>query len=279
MTFYPIFPAAFACRASACRHSCCRGWEIDVDEAALRRYASVPGVLGEKLRSAICQDETGAHFQLTEDECCPFLRSDGLCELICWLGEEALCEICAAHPRFYTPVGEAEIAGYGLSCEAACALLLAEEAPLRFVSDETGEIVSVPSMLDRMGVSVSEHSLRFDGAPPSESYLERMALTEPIDERWPEEFSRLRAALIACPPLPTGGIYDRILQYIFLRQLDRADRVPIGALIDYARDSAAFVAAQDVLFGPDAEHLRRWSEQIEYSTENVEILLGIEREE
>ena len=44
--------------------------------------------------------------------------------------------------------------------------------------------------------------------------------------------------------------------------------------VERYRDSAAFVAAQDALFGRDAEHLRRWSEQIEYSTENVDILLG-----
>ena len=50
--------------------------------------------------------------------------------------------------------------------------------------------------------------------------------------------------------------------------------MPLERLIGCARDSTAFIAAQDALFGTDAEHLRRWSEQIEYSTENVDILLG-----
>ena len=47
----------------------------------------------------------------------------------------------------------------------------------------------------------------------------------------------------------------------------------MDVLLTYARESTAFVAACDALHGSDAEHLRRWSEQIEYSTENVELLL------
>lgn len=270
MTFYPDFYAAFSCRASACRHTCCRGWEIDVDEAALRRYAGVKGELGYDLRRSIYQDDDGAHFLLTEDERCPFLRQDGLCRLICELGEEALCDICAQHPRFFTDVGEDTLCGLGLSCEAACALLLGDEQPLRVVSEETGERMTVPALL-----GLPEDALRFDGALPSETYLRRMAETEPIDDRWPEELSRISSGLQKLTSLPTGVRYDRILQYILLRQLDRAGETQLERLIGYARDSTAFVAAQDALYGTDAEHLRRWSEQIEYSTENVDILLGL----
>ena len=273
MTFYPAFRAPFVCRAADCRHTCCRGWEIDVDEAALRRYAAVKGDLGYDLRRSIYQDGDGAHFLLTEDERCPFLRPDGLCRLICELGEEALCEICAQHPRFYVPFrtetfGECEFSGYGLSCEAACALLLEDEQPLRVVSKETGELMTVPELL-----GLPEDALRFDGSLPSAAYLSRMAETEPIDSRWPEELSHLSVGLQELTTLPTGITYARILQYMLLRQLDRAGETPLERLIDYARDSTAFVAAQDALYGTDAEHLRRWSEQIEYSTENVDILL------
>ena len=274
MTFHPVFSAPFACRAADCRHSCCKGWEIDVDEAALRRYAAVKGELGYDLRRSIYQDDDGARFLLTEDERCPFLQPDGLCRLICELGEEALCEICAQHPRFYVSFcterfGECEFCGYGLSCEAACDLLLGEAQELRVVSDETGKVMTVPVLL-----GLPAEMLRFDGALSADAYLQRMAETEPIDEAWPEELKRLRAGLRDLETLPTGVRYDRIAQYLLLRQLDRAGETPLEQLIAYARDSAAFVAAQDALFGTDAEHLRRWSEQIEYSTENVDILLG-----
>ncbi len=269
MTFYPAFRAPFACRAGDCRHSCCRGWEIDVDEAALRRYASVQGDLGHDLRRSIYQDDDGAHFLLTEDDRCPFLQPDGLCRLICELGEEALCEICAMHPRFFTDFGEHTFCGFGLSCEAACDLLLAEGQELRIVSEETGALLTVPALLE-----LPEAALQFDGAPTEPDYLARMEETEPIDDRWPEELERLRSGLQEVKRLPTGVYYDRILQYILLRQLDRAGKTPLERLIAFARSSTAFIAAQDALFGTDAEHLRRWSEQIEYSTENVDILLS-----
>ena len=268
MMLYPDFYADFSCRAADCRHSCCKGWEIDVDEAALRRYAAVEGVLGQDLRRSIYQDDDGAHFLLTEDERCPFLRDDCLCRLICELGEAALCEICALHPRFFTDFGEHTICGLGLSCEAVCDLLLGSDAPLRIVS-EAGESITVPALL-----GLSGDALRFDGALPSQDYLRRMAGTEPIDDRWPEELSKLCRGAHALKTLPTGARYDRVLQYLLLRQLDRIGETPLARLIGYARDSTAFIAAQDARFGTNAEHLRRWSEQIEYSTENVDILLG-----
>ena len=240
-----------------------------MDEGALRRYAAVPGELGQKLRASIYQDDDGAHFCLVEEERCPFLQEDGLCELICRLGKEALCEICALHPRFYLSHGEYELAGLGLSCEAVCALLLKDSGPLTLVCPETGEMCTLSELL-----SLSPEWLAFDGAPVSETYLTRAALTEPIDEAWSEELSRLRRDLASCPPLPVGVRYDRMLQYILFRQLDRLEDMPLEALLDFARDSTAFVAAQDVLYGLDPEHLRRWSEQMEYSTENIDILLG-----
>lgn len=270
MTFQPDFYAAFSCRASACRHSCCRGWEIDVDEGALRRYAAVPGALGQKLRAAIYQDDDGAHFLLTEDERCPFLQPDGLCELICRLGEEFLCEICALHPRFFLSFGGHTLQGHGLSCEAACDLLLHGAGALTLVCAETGERRTLSELL-----RLPEETLRFDGAPVPETYLSRAAQTEPIDDAWPTELERLRRDLQSSPMLPVGERYDRILQYILYRQLDRLEELPLQDLIAFARDSAAFVAAQDALYGADPEHLRRWSEQMEYSTENVDILLGL----
>lgn len=269
MTFQPDFYTAFSCRASDCRHSCCKGWEIDVDEAALRRYAAVPGDLGQKLRASIFQDDDGAHFCLTHEERCPFLQPDGLCELICRLGKDALCEICALHPRFFLSFGDDELEGLGLSCEAACDLLLGGTGPLTLVCLETGERRTLTDLL-----CLPPERLVFDGAPVSEPYLARAARTEPIDDAWPAELARLRRDLENCPPLPAGERYDRTLQYILYRQLDRLEDTPLETLLAFARCSTAFLAAQDALYGEQPEHLRRWSEQMEYSTENVDILLG-----
>lgn len=273
MSIYPDFYDRFACRAGDCRHSCCRGWEIDVDEASAAYYADVPGKLGDKLRRSVDRDADGAHFVLTEDERCPFLRQDGLCELIVELGEDALCDICALHPRFYEDLGKTELCGLGLSCEEVCALLLESGEPLRFLDDESGETLTMPELLSRLGLEAEPTSLRFDGEKPSAAYLARMAETEAIDERWPGELAALTNALPG-RTLSTGPRYDRVLQYLLYRQLERAADAEMAALLRYARESTAFVAAWDTADGFDPEHLRRFSEQIEYSTENVDILLN-----
>ena len=90
----------FACLASACRHTCCAGWEIDIDPETAALYGQVPGPFGARLRACIRQEEEGFSFALDAEDRCPMLRKDGLCEIILRLGLEALCQICADHPRF-----------------------------------------------------------------------------------------------------------------------------------------------------------------------------------
>ena len=271
----PDFYERFQCKATACRHSCCRGWEIDIDENTLELYRGLSGSWREKMDDAVVCDESGAHFRLTEDERCPFLQRDGLCELICAFGEDALCDICALHPRFYELVGAYELAGLGLSCEAVCELLLAEEGELMLRCEETGEKIALSSLLKSLGCKVGDRGLRFTPTEDLEGMLGRLEQTEPIDEAWTEELRHLRDALKTgtAPALPAGPRYDRMLQYILYRGFEHAERVGWQTVLRYARESVSFVALQDALFGTDPEHLRRWSEQIEYSTENVQLLL------
>ena len=131
---------AFACAQGACRHSCCQGWEIDIDEMSLRRYRAMKGPLGQRLQAGIEMEGNTAHFRLTEDERCPFLNADGLCDIVLAKGEGALCQICADHPRyrhFYTGVTEV---GLGLCCEAAARQTLTRQEPLSIVTlEDDGE--------------------------------------------------------------------------------------------------------------------------------------------
>ena len=271
--WYPDFYPAFRCRASACRHSCCRGWEIDVDEGSAALYRELPGDLGEALRAALFENEEGWHFRLDAGERCPFLRPDGLCRLIAELGEEALCDICALHPRFFLEIGEEELRGLGMSCEAAAALLLERET-LRFVFEETGESLDFPGLLRRLGLALPEPLLHYrteiDGTRRRE-LLARFAGTEPIDGAWPRELAALEQS-----PLPEegeGGPYQRIYEYLLFRQLERLEELGAERLAEYARLSTDLIALWDAWEPDTAGHLRRFSEQIEYSTENVDRLM------
>lgn len=131
--FAPNYYTKFRCIAAACRHSCCVGWEIDVDADSLARYDTVQGRMGERLRACIDREADPPCFILSEDERCPFLSESGLCDLICELGEDSLCHICADHPRFRNILPDRVELGLGLCCEAAAKLILEQTEPFSVV--------------------------------------------------------------------------------------------------------------------------------------------------
>lgn len=110
----------FRCIADKCRDSCCKGWEIDIDRDTAEYYQSIDGKFGERLRKNI----RDGCFVLTDDERCPFLNEQGLCDIYIELGKENLCRICSDHPRYFEWFGSVKEGGVGLCCEAAAALIL-----------------------------------------------------------------------------------------------------------------------------------------------------------
>ena len=136
--YVPDYYPAFHCVASKCRHTCCAGWEIDIDEEALARYATLGGDFGRRVERSISR-EGEPHFILTEDERCPLLNQDNLCDLILREGEDALCQICRDHPRFRNYFSGRVEMGLGLVCEEAARVILSWPGPLRLIRLEGDE--------------------------------------------------------------------------------------------------------------------------------------------
>lgn len=120
----PPYYHRFHCVADKCRHTCCAGWEIDIDQVDLERFQQMTGPLGEKLKACIETENGYAHFRLLEGERCPFLNEKNLCEMILQYGEEAVCRICREHPRFVNEAEDHLEVGLGMCCEAAAELIL-----------------------------------------------------------------------------------------------------------------------------------------------------------
>ena len=128
-----------------------------------------------------------------------------------------------------------------------------------------------------------EASFSFSPRPEPDRLKQMLALfsrTEPIDAAWPKLLRQLEGALselteAACARLGvcSGAVYDRIGGYILYRQLDRLPEYGLDTLRAYAALCVDFVFLCETFSGDLAESLRRWSEQIEYSTENPELLL------
>lgn len=126
--FYPTYYGKFRCIAAACPDSCCRGWDVVIDEETEDFYRSVEGEFGERLRSAIYTDaDSDRVFRLAEKKKCPFWGEDKLCEIYRELGEEHLCATCDQFPRI-----RMEFEGFtehtlALACPEAARLIVGED--------------------------------------------------------------------------------------------------------------------------------------------------------
>ncbi|MBQ4086781.1 MAG: flagellin lysine-N-methylase [Clostridia bacterium] len=136
--YVPNYYKAFRCIADRCRHSCCIGWEIDIDKETLSVYKNVSGAFGKRLNDNISQEDT-PHFILGEQERCPFLNERNLCDIYTELGEEHLCQICSDHPRFRNFFENRTEIGLGMCCEAAAELILTFPEKMKLVHTETDE--------------------------------------------------------------------------------------------------------------------------------------------
>lgn len=135
--FAPTYYQDFACIADRCRHSCCIGWEIDVDADTIQVYDALTEGYGQQIRDSINMEDT-PHFRLCTGERCPHLDGTGLCRIITNLGEGYLCHICREHPRFYNDTNGGKEVGLGMACEEACRLILSSNDYRKMV--EIGEI-------------------------------------------------------------------------------------------------------------------------------------------
>lgn len=127
--FYPEYYSRFRCLAGACPDSCCKEWEVVVDESAARRYAALPGALGDRLRQVL-RREGEQTFLTIQVGRCPMWRQDGLCRIQAEQGEDWLCQTCREFPRLTHDYGDFVEHGLELSCPEAARLILSHpDAP------------------------------------------------------------------------------------------------------------------------------------------------------
>lgn len=287
----PDFYEKFACKANHCRNSCCKGWEIDIDEDTAEIYEHIEGSLGEEIRASMMFSEDGSRsFRLRGDESCPFLQEDGLCRIICRTGsDELLCDICALHPRFFQEIGAFDLTGLGLSCERVSELLVEETSPLSFTCiDEEEECVSVSfcGLLELLKVDFVDD---FSFHPVTErghlqNILDSYEKLEAIDENWTDLLKKIKTdfeKLLENLEKEDSGrgkfpdpVYDRIYQYMIYRQLEQLFVYGWKTVSAFATDGLTLIWLCQLAGWSLEEAVQRWSSEVEYSTENVEILLA-----
>lgn len=124
---YPTYYKNFKCIANECPDSCCKDWDVVVDEESESFYNSVNTEFGEKIRSLTVTDNDGDRIFVSQNGKCPFWNKEMLCDIYINLGEEHLCETCKNFPRItqdYTEFVEHTIS---LACPEGARLILETE--------------------------------------------------------------------------------------------------------------------------------------------------------
>ena len=307
--FAPSYYKKFKCIADKCRHSCCIGWDVYIDDETLEKYSAMDGALGERLRKSLKEKEDGVCFAMKDDGRCPFLNDCGLCDIITERGEASICEICREHPRFYNYFSHRAEVGLGISCEEAARIVLSAEGKWELVcvgedeweaeepSEEELDVISTRDELikilqgegcleervDRMllsaGVSLPQIGI--------EEWYRILSDMERLDPIWGDYLDLLSDAVEDKYPAELEKNLENLLIYFVYHHVSGAtdiEDIPCRAAFAYLgyRVLSAMCAAKNKRDGNCdladlCEYARAYSAEIEYSEENTELLLELMR--
>lgn len=288
--FKPSYYDEFKCIADKCRHNCCVGWEIDVDEDMLVKYMTEHGEFGDRLRANISLEDECPHFVLGEGERCPFLNENNLCDIIINMGEECLCQICNDHPRFVNFSEDREEVGLGLCCEEAARLIVTYPDKVKILGEKSDEDAVIFNMRDTVieklqqrGKSIDERIEEVKGIfnikmPEKQWDIEFLKL-ERLDKSWPERIMSLRGQgheLKEDWSVP----FEQILVYFIYRYMaegmydGRYNERVLFALLSFYMIRELFKRSEETM-EELCEICRMYSCEVEYSEENVEKLLDV----
>ncbi len=304
--FAPEYYNSFKCIADKCKHSCCVGWDIEIDSDMLDIYLNAQDNFGDKLKANIITNEDISSFKLDEKKRCPFLNDNGLCEIILEKGEDYLCGICTDHPRFRNFFSDREEIGLGLCCEEAARIILTTDlsSELQNIGKNSEEdfecedievyVVDLRNKLfeiidndkndyDKCRFEFAETIDReipiFTGNDVKNAYL----VLEMLDKSWGSLIKGFCEYKCHMPSLSNeySDYAKRLLSYFIFRHF--ADTILDGRI--YERTVFSVLSTEIIIGISDylsdgkikletiCDVARRYSSEIEYSDENIEKIL------
>ena len=279
----PLYYKRFKCIADKCHHSCCIGWEIDIDGITEEKYASLSEGYGKAIVESIEHSDI-PHFKLGENERCPHLADNGLCRIICELGDDYLCDICREHPRFYNRTPDGFEVGLGMACEEACRIILSSDDYCDFYTVEDDgkewEYDGFDSIKHRDGIlSILADTLGYKDK--LEKIYGFFSLSEISDSTLKNTLERLEYLDSAHKELFLNGsvkiltpdrekYLERALAYFVYRHCTEVeDEKDFSASLGFCLFCVKLLSSLD---GDIFDMARIVSEEIEYSEDNTELI-------
>lgn len=257
MIYRPDYYDEFACIADRCKNTCCARWEIDVDAVSMERFREHPDIMEHISDGCIT---------LKEDGNCPFLNEKGLCKMILKYGEDMLCDVCTDHPRYISEVDEDEFIGVGISCEAACDLILNRKEQFKLIPplqmpliDRVFEAESVTELLN--GLSPDESS--------SKEHAELLLTFEILEPEWKKMLHNLESSPVSEEDRDSyidslSMQFRNLIGYFLYRHDNDFYLAAVSARIIAELTIANNMTLEDVA--------RMYSAEIEYSDINCDLL-------
>ncbi len=297
----PNYYHKFNCIADRCKHNCCIGWEILIDDETMSLYEALDTPFGEKIRANI--EGNPPHFVLKEGDRCPFLAENGLCDIICEYGEDAICDICYLHPRFKNFYENFEETGLGLACEEAARIILSEKEKFSILLPENEDVTEEEKQFFRKRQEIFEilqdrskivkerftylaesfgFEFKFSLEKLTEFYLSLIRL----DEEWTKELSNLKnfdfsGKIFEDEKFQT--IFEQLSVYFVFRNLTGAledgnyeKRIRFALISCYLLGSVFEFYGESLTKEKIIDLARMYSAEIEYAEENTQAILNAE---
>ena len=140
---------AFRCLGGECEDTCCQHWDIRLDKVHYEKLREAVSAAPEQLKlfqqyivlndSEQATARDFAHIKLNAEGFCPFLETDGLCQLHAKFGVAPLSNVCAFFPRVLSAYAERiEMTG-ALSCpEVVRRCLLSDDSEQAYLEFNPG---------------------------------------------------------------------------------------------------------------------------------------------
>ena len=302
-TFVPNYYKNFSCIADKCKHSCCIGWEIDIDDDTYEYYQNVSGIFGKRLKNDISVSDDFACFKLDGKGRCAFLNNNNLCDIILNLGEDALCQICADHPRFRNYSPDRIEMGLGLCCEEACRIILSQKEKFSLeilstddeenfdLNDELSdfytfkealiELIENPSLSyeDKKRKLCSHIEYGFPEKTTTE-WADIYLSLERLDDYWTILLNDLKESNIENIVIPKEfeSYFQNLMKYFIFRYTTTND-TDLGIILALISENLITCICKmhiakygKITFEDMVEYSRMFSSEIEYSDENIDEL-------
>ncbi len=298
--FAPDYYKNFKCITDRCKHSCCIGWEIDIDDDTFEYYENINSDFGKKIRENIIKQDDCNCFKLTKNERCPFLNEKNLCEIILNLGEDALCQICSDHPRFRNYYSDRTEIGLGLCCEEVARLILTKQDKTKIIEIDNDELAEETNDFERSffdkrskyfeyfqnrELPIKER-MSFYNHYCSKEILQKYLLLELLDSNWKEIITELLGCYDNIKNIEIPSDFDicfeQLLVYFTYRHfsllLDVIDEesilrfIKLSVNVIYSLCQFHISKHKKLDIYDVCEYARMYSSEIEYSQENLDAL-------